>query len=95
MAAQFEDDSKLRSDMPDSTAGVRRWEFAPPVEPGEVPFITLLVGDKDDSGDDDPDSPSDDRDYDEDHGGYDSHDNDAFPDDDYDDSVAHDSDEDV
>lgn len=95
MAAEVEYDSKLRTDMLDSMGGVRRWEFARPVEPGEVPLITLLADDKNDSVDDDPDSPSDDRDYDEDHGDRDSHDDDAFPDDDYDDSAAHDGDEDV
>ena len=95
MAAEVEDDIRLRNDNFDSMGGVRCWEFAPRVEPGKVPLITLLAGDKDHSGDDDPDSPSDDRDCDEDHGGYDSHDDDAFPDDDYDDSAAHDSDEDV
>ncbi len=95
MAVEIEVGSNLHDDTPDSTVGASPWEFERAIEPGEVQVTTFLWGDRQKTGDDNPDSPSDDRDYDDDHGDFDGHDDDPFPDDDYDESAADDSDEDV
>lgn len=85
MAIQIEEDGNLHNDLPDSTGGIDSWELERAVEPGEAQFTAGLPADVDDS-DDDPDSPCDD---------LDGVGDDVFPDDDYDDVDAEESDEEV